>query len=228
MRRTVETTARMLLIASVFVLIPVGYSGATDSDPKNYLLLKLGAYSPQHDDLDYFDKGFNGEFYYGRYFHKNFASEIGVGYFKSNGRRSFSVTSPIPSATATELLEDSLKVIDILYTIKGILPIGRLELFAGPGIGLYFAKVNSVATTTTVVPLLGTVVTKESGDDLKNAFGFHVLAGANFNITKEWFIGVEGKYFWAKTDKTLEPIAAGFFGSHLDGLVGTASMGWRF
>lgn len=228
MRRTDKTAARMLLLVFVFVLIPVGYSSATESDPKNYLLLKLGAYSPQHDHLDYFDEGFNGEFYYGRYFHKNFASELGFGYFTSSGKKSYSVTSPTPGATATLLQEDQLKVVDILYTVKGILPIGRLELFAGPGIGVYFAKVNSVVTITTTIPLVGTVVTKEAGDDLKSAFGLHVLAGANFNITPEWFVGVEGKYFWAKTDKTLGPIAAGFFGSHLDGLVGTASLGWRF
>ena len=211
MRRTVETAAKMLLMAFVFVLIPVGYSGATDSDPKNYLLLKLGAYSPQHDDLDHFNEGFNGEIYYGRYFHKHFASELGVGYFKSNGSKQL---SPIT------LKEDELKVFDILYTIKAVLPIGRLELFAGPGIGWYYAKANSVISTDGI-PV-------GFGSDARGGFGFHVLAGANFNITPNWFMGIEGKYFWAKTDTTIETIPAGFFGSHLDGLVGTASMGWRF
>jgi opacity protein-like surface antigen len=173
-------------------------SAAKELDQKNYLLLKLGAYLPNDKDMEDYNDGFNGEIYYGRYFHKNFSSEIGAGYFKSDINETYDAT---------------IKTFDILYNIKGIYRIGGIELFVGPGIGLYFSK--------SYFPAPG--ITSE----WEPSFGYHVLAGASFDVASDWFLGVEGKYFWATTKDPIIPQGSAF-GSHLDGIVGTATLGWRF
>jgi hypothetical protein len=49
----------------------------------NYVTLKAGIYSPQSNELDGFDEGFNGEIAFGHYFHRNVAIEIDIGYLRS-------------------------------------------------------------------------------------------------------------------------------------------------
>jgi opacity protein-like surface antigen len=198
---------RNLSRAAIMLLLSIGLihsfalpSVAADPEPKQYLLLKLGGYFPQSNDMNDYNDGFNGEIYYGRYFHKNFSSELGAGYFKSD-------------SNDTSLGDVTIKTFDILYNIKGIYRIGRLELFAGPGVGLYFTK--------------GYEFSSGSTTEWKPAFGYHVLAGCSFDVSTEWFLGLEGKYFWATTQDPIIP-QGGAFGTHLDGLVGTATLGWRF
>jgi outer membrane protein W len=79
--------------------------------------------------------------------------------------------------------------------------------------------VNSIVTTSGV---------RVASTDTNGGLGYHVLAGANFNITREWFVGIEGKYFWAKTTDPIATVPPGFFGTHLDGIMATASIGYRF
>lgn len=207
-----KITRVTLISFSLLFLFQADLTYAGDRKNENYVLAKVGAYFPQHDDMKSFDTGFNGEIFYGRYFHKNFASELGAGYFKSSGQ----------TESFTQTKDFTVKTADILYSIKGIYPIGILELFAGPGIGAYFTKVN--ATYTSKSPLTGSTAFETEWD---TAFGFHVLAGMNINISPDWFLGVEGKYFWAKTKDFLPPEASPF-GLHLDGIDATASLGWRF
>ena len=245
MRNTMKAIFISILCLFVF---HANFAFAEEQIPKKYLLFKGGMYFPQHDDLKEYSDGFNGEFYYGAYLGKHFASEIGVGYFKSDGHAKVSGT--VLGVPLTYYTDDTLKVFDILYNLKLIYPIGNLELFAGPGIGMYFAKVNTVVTVTQGP----TSVSSACDGDLNLAFGYHLLAGANYNINANWFIGVEGKYFWAKTNDPIIPLSGspqskagcpnvqldpgsgnpqslvvgGPFGSHLDGVNATASIGWRF
>ena len=59
----------------------------------NYFAVKAGAYFPEDKwdvlDLGVFeyslDTGFNGELVFGHYFHRNWAIELGVGYFQTSG-----------------------------------------------------------------------------------------------------------------------------------------------
>jgi opacity protein-like surface antigen len=200
-------TAKMMLFlpAIVFALAAARPAVAEDTGTRQYVSLKLGAYLPQHDDAEDFDTGFNGEIYYGRYFRKNYASELGMGFFKSDGGTGG------PDAT--------IDVFDIAYTIKGVYPVGRLELFIGPGFGLYFAKLDFTGASGFVPANVET--------DWNTAIGLHVLAGVNYNIRADWFLGLEGKYFFAKTKDPiiLEGDASG---THLDGIVASAVLGWRF
>lgn len=195
-------TAIMLLLCVVLIPFFAHPSAAADLEPKQYLQLKLGYYLPQHDEMEDYHDGFNGEIYYGRYMNKNFSSELGAGYFRSNAK----ITPETPNNV-------TIKTFDLLYNLKGIYRIGRVELFAGPGVGVYFTK--------------GYDFTTSSETEWKPAFGYHVLAGCSFDLSKVWFLGVEGKYFWAKTTDPIIP-QGGVFGTHLDGLVGNATVGWRF
>jgi len=191
-------TAIMLLLPLLLIHSFPSSSAAQELDKKNYLLLKLGAYLPNDEDMKDYNDGFNGEIYYGRYFHKNFSSEIGAGYFKSSTNKAYDAT---------------IKTFDILYDIKGIYRIGGMELFVGPGIGIYYSKSY----------FQGSGIESE----WKPSFGYHVLAGASFDVATDWFLGVEGKYFWASTKDQIIPQGSPF-GTNLDGFVGTATLGWRF
>lgn len=196
MNRLRFTVKMMLFLPAILLALSDARPAvAEDTGIRQYVSLKLGAYLPQHDDTEDFDTGFNGEIYYGRYFRKNYASELGVGFFKSEG----GVT---------------LDVFDIAYTIKGVYPVGRLELFVGPGFGLYFAKLDF-----TDAPGV------ETG--WNTAIGLHVLAGLNYNIRADWFLGLEGKYFFARTKDPIIP-QGDATGTHLDGIVASAVLGWRF
>jgi opacity protein-like surface antigen len=204
MVKSIPIVSRILVAVLFFLLVPLSPSVAADAGPQNYFGLKLGAYYPQHDHMKDFNEGFSGEIFYGLLFQQYFASELGVGYFKASGH--------IPS------LDFSLKVVDIIYTIKGVLSVGVLELYAGPGAGVYFAKINVSSTLPGVV----------GGDsDMSTSFGYHVLFGGNININPALFLGVEGKYIWAKTNESIIP-SSGPFGSHLDGFTATANVGYRF
>jgi opacity protein-like surface antigen len=195
MKKAVVVAA--VALSMLLALSYISSSAAADMEQKQYLLLKLGGYSPQHNDMEDYSDGFNGEFYYGRYFRQHISSELGAGYYRSN------ISDP----------SFSIKVFNILYNIKGIYRIGRVELFAGPGVGVYFAKGYSPPSGATT--------------EWNTAFGYHVLAGGSFDVSKEWFLGLEGKYFWAKTKDPVIP-QGGVFGTHLDGLMATASVGYRF
>jgi opacity protein-like surface antigen len=206
-----QFTVKLMLFlpAIVLALAAARPAMAEDTGARQYVSLKLGAYFPQHDDTEDFDAGFNVETYYGRYFHKNYASELGIGFFKSDGE----------IKTATGSLDATLDVVDIVYTIKGVYPVGKLELFLGPGIGLYFAKSNFTVASGTV--------TTNAESDWNTGFGLHVLAGANYNFRADWFLGLEGKYLFAKTKDSIIP-EGDASGSHLDGVVASAVLGWRF
>lgn len=200
MKKNFSSVAIILLLSIGLIHSIASPSVAADREQKQYLLLKLGGYFPQSNEMKDYNDGFNGEIYYGRYFNKNFSAELGAGYFKSDGKD-------------ISLGDVTIKNFDILYNIKGIYRVGRLELFAGPGIGLYLTKGYDFASGMET--------------EWKPAFGFHVLAGCNFDVTAEWFLGLEGKYFWATTTDPIIP-QGGTFGTHLDGLVGSATLGWRF
>ena len=67
----------LLLITGVLTTAP---SFAEERAPRNYVTVKTGLYNPT-GDLDTFDTGLNVEGAFGRYFHKNFALEGGIGLF---------------------------------------------------------------------------------------------------------------------------------------------------
>ena len=177
----------------------------------NYFAVKAGIYSPQEkwDVLDAgvfeysLDTGFNGELVYGHYFSRNWALELGIGYFQTSGDdTSFDVKS-----------KSSIDVMPLTVAIKGIIPADKFEIYGIGGIGAYFVwadeKLNGV---------------KFSDEDI--LFGGFLGAGINYNITPTAFLGLEGKYLW--TDKT-NLSDSGWRQKHkLDGWLATFNVGFRF
>jgi len=170
----------------------------------NYVTLKLGGYLPQSDDMDIFDDAFYGELGFGHYFDKNFAVEFGVGY-----------TKPGASASAGSASASiDLTVIPITLGLRGSIPTGTFEPFATAGIGAYYVKADASANN---IPGFG------SGSASLNdtVLGFYLGLGANFNLSPSAYLGIEGKYFWAK------PSAEGIE-ANIDGINMTANIGYRF
>jgi len=235
-------TIKVILVSIISLfLFHAKFTFAEEQNPKNYLVFKGGAYLPQHDEMKDYNDDFNGEIFYGRYFAKNFASEFGIGYFKSGATFNYSTVQS--GSLISGHIDDTIKVFDILYTIKGIYQIGNnLEIFAGPGVGVYFAKsyiegsANDLIPIFNIPPIFTVSGPTSATSEWNTAFGFHFLAGGNYNVTPNWFLGVEGKYFWATTKDPIIlqsvanglPRVVGSFGTHLDGISVTASLGWRF
>jgi len=165
----------------------------------NYIALKLGAYFPQHSDMDNFDTGFNGELALGHYFNQNVALELSAGYFKSEG--------DIPGVSG------EVTSIPILVNIKLVAPLTGGELYALAGGGVYITDFEASALGVTV-----------SGDD--TVFGFQVGIGGNVNLSQNAFLGLEGKYFWAKPSFDVLGVAS--IDIHIDGIQATANIGYRF
>jgi len=178
----------------------------------NYVVAKAGAYFPQENwdvlDLGYFeyslDTGFNGELAYGHYFNRNWALELGVGYFYTSGD---DVLGGVVSS------KSSMDVMPLTVAIKGIIPVDKFEIYGLGGIGAYFVwadeKVNGI---------------RFNDDDI--VFGGFLGAGVNYNITPTAFIGLEGKYLW--TDKA--SFSDGLLNTKqkLDGWIATFNLGFRF
>ena len=178
---------RRLMVALVAMasLMPVpAIAGRLD----NYAAVKLGAYSLRSHYLrgQDFSRGINGEVAVGRYFHRHLAGEFGLGYFKTTAG------------------SNQITAIPVTVTGKGILPLGDFELYAGAGIGAYFAK--------------GELYSQSYSD---TALGWHVLTGVDINVTPILFVGGEIKYLWAQP-------SFGPWDARLDGATATANLGVRF
>lgn len=171
----------------------------------NYVTLKAGIYSPQSNELDGFDEGFNGEIAFGHYFHRNVAIEIDIGYLETESKSSG--VNPIIGNFAKE---NKITAIPVTLTGKLVYPSNKLELFAELGIGAYFVDMTS------------TVTGIYSIDENDTTFGFLLGLGFNYDITETIFFGLEGKYFWAnpRFDTLGSP--------DIDGIVATANLGFRF
>ena len=113
-----------LVLALAVVLPGIAPLTASAAMPENAAAIKLGGYIPQADDVDNFDTGINVELSFTRYFHPNFAFELGIGYFKS---------------------EDGAELTSYPITLnaKAVYPIGDLEIYALGGIGAYYVTVES-------------------------------------------------------------------------------------
>ncbi len=105
------------------------------------------------------------------------------------------------TATGTS---NKIELVPITATFKVKAPIDVVELFAGAGLGAYNATYKSGGVSSS-----------------KTAFGYHLVAGGQADLSQNVFLGAEFKYLWAK---------ASFDGADakLDGYATTLNLGFRF
>jgi len=216
-----KQTKRVVLVAILFVTVAAMTCGtvwADDGNPRNYVIIDLGLYQPA-DDLDKsgFGTGINFSAAYGRYIARYLIFEAGLGFFYTD--RDILGSAPIAGNYSQE---DAIGVSPITVSLKGAFSAGNAEFYGGGGIGGYFLVFNSDITASN----LGSF----SVDDEDVALGAHVAAGVNFNITNQFFIGVDGKYFWTDTVsiiKRVSDIPIKYSGD-LNGFTINLAFGFRF
>ncbi len=201
---------KLSFMIPVLTLAVVGLSSQVFAmdNPANYMALKGGIYSPSEKyhlnnfnggTLSHLDSktGFDGEIAIGHYFLPSLALELGVGYFQSKG-------SP-----AAEPGETKLKVVPVVATGKVLLPLGMVEPYGEFGIGAYVTKFD---------------VNGNEGSfhgSTKVTYGLHAGAGININVAQNVFVGLEGRYLWAKPSFGGQDVK-------LNGFTTTGNLGFRF
>jgi hypothetical protein len=172
------------------ILVPLG---ASAQDRPNAISAGIGYYFYTGDveDRTDLDGAVNIEAAYTRQLHPNFALRAGTGYFH-DGR-----------------LGDDLRGYPLTVTALGVYPAGRLRLFAGGGVGVYFVDFEGKVDGTPI-------------DDSDTIWGGHVLVGTSFDVTTTIFLGLEAKYLF------LDSARLGSRELDLDGVTVTATVGFRF
>jgi outer membrane protein W len=202
-----KKTSVMSVLLAATLAVAVTPAFATEK-PANYLALKAGVYSPsESNDLNDFNggsiyhldskTGFAGELAVGHYLLPMVALELGAGYFQSEG------------SAAAQPGETKLEVAPVTVTGKFLVPIGVFEPYGLLGIGAYFTDLEVHGNTGNF-----------SGSS-EITYGIHAGAGVNLNFGNDMFLGLEGKYLWAKPSFGGQDIK-------IDGFITTANLGVRF
>ena len=185
--------------------------------PGNYFIFKGGAFWPQ-GDLKPLGTGFNGEFAYGLRLFKYAALEFGSGYLTLG--KTLRQSDP---EFGTFTNKETVYAIPLTIALKPIIPISKeFEVYGLIGAGGYY--INDSHTFT--VPGEGTF--KYTGHSV--TYGGFAGAGVNYNFTRNWFIGLEGKYLSTARPKYTTNV----FGERLvynfrtEGWIGTFNIGYRF
>jgi len=195
-----KSRAQVIFVLSVALVFLLPISAA-GQERRDYIIAKGGVYSPTGGLDDLnFDTGFHGEIAWGHYFSPNLALEAGAGFFES----------------------DDVQAVPLMVTGKVIYPTGNWELFSEVGAGAYFAKFKGTVNHAS----LGYIEIND--DDV--VFGLHLGFGVNYNLTEEFFLGIEGKYL-VTTDAEFGGTAAGGsvkLETDLDGFIVMGAFGFRF
>ena len=197
----------MVTLAAV-ILCFTAFSVAHASELDGVVTLKGGIYSPEQEPVKDFGSGPSGEISIGGYLSSKFLFEFGVGYFESEGDGV--ITVPGGGIVPADV---ELTVIPVTATVKWLYPIGSFEPYVEAGGGVYVADIDLSGG--------GVDIT-----DRYTNFGVHLGLGANVDITKRVFVGVEGRYLWIAEHKF--ELGQGTEDVELDGMTGTINLGYRF
>lgn len=195
-----------------------GTAWAEDRVYLNYVRLSSGFYQPTGglDDTGY-DSGGDISIAFGRYFGKHLVLEGGLGFLYTEN----DIVGNTPVA-GFYVEEDSVGVLSVTLTAKGVYPIGRFEIYGGGGIGGYLVSLYADVTSVN----LG----NEDTDEDDAVFGIHAVGGFNFKITKRFLLGAEVKYLWTddvEISEQISDIPIRLQGD-LDGYSVNITIGFRF
>ncbi len=175
---------RMSLLITVVALSVVVFSAPASA--QFYLGVKGTAFLPNNseDGLKDFDTGYGGETFLGYRFIPYFGLEGGAGYLQTKLTEN-NIEGPGIDGKVT------VSAIPVTLTAKGFLPLGeKARLYAGAGVGMYFAKAK-VEITGEVEGV--TLTASQEGDD--SVFGYHAVLGGEFMFSELVGLQVEGKWF---------------------------------
>jgi opacity protein-like surface antigen len=210
----------MVVAVNVLSVIVAGNVMADDGVWRaNYAQVKLGAFQPTGDldDAD-FDAGPLASVAYGRYLTRYLSVETSIEGF---GTQNDDIRGTNTIAGSYEL-ENTLATSAFLVTLKGEYPVGPVSFFGGIGGGFYVVTLDSDVDTSMIGDF--------SIDDDDSVFGAHVVAGANYDITDRFFIGLEGMYRWTDDVDLSETVALipVEYSGDLSGFSVTVNAGFRF
>ncbi|MGE5664064.1 MAG: outer membrane beta-barrel protein [Deltaproteobacteria bacterium] len=201
MKRTIP----VLVVLVIAILVAASPAAGAATQP-NYAAFKAGVYSPGSSDLGgesgitNADTGFNLEAAFGRYVAQP-SPHFALAIEGGIGVFAFEAEYGIA--------DEIFVAVPVTLSAKLAFPSGPIEPYFVIGAGVYFVGHESDD------PFFGT----EDDDD--TAAGVHLGAGVNFDVSRLVYIGGELKYRW------LEVTTFGL-DSKLDGLTGTANVGFRF
>ncbi len=203
-----KTMGRRVLFVLALISIAFGTTAYAADKGSGYTIIKGGVYSPSGNyNLNNFNgssttimntaTGFNGEIAVGGYLIPQFlALELGVGYFESD-------SSPASGPGKTEL-----QAVPLLLTAKGFVPIGPVEVYGELGAGVYFTQFKVSGNTGSF------------NSESKVAYGAHAGAGFNIDLSRTFFIGLEGRYLMVKPEYNGQSV-------ELNGYTATINLGFR-
>jgi opacity protein-like surface antigen len=208
----------LVLILSALAALKVDAAWADSGAYQNYGQIGVGVnqFSGDLDEADY-DKGIASYATFGRRLGNYLAVEGTLGFFHTD--QDFSGSTGVAGYYSRE---DKLLVGASLATLKGAIPIGPVTVYAGAGVGIYYASLRSE------------IDTENRGDfhvdEGDTVFGVHLVAGGSYDITRRIFVGAEGLYRWTgdlDIDATARTVPVKLKGD-LDGFALTLSAGFRF
>lgn len=144
------------------------------SGPDTYLELHLGAFVPQHDDLDVLDTGYAFGGTFGARFTPNLGVEGELGYVRASGT---------DTRAAPGTFEQTLAMVPFAASLRVTLPLRVAELSALAGGSLAVAWLESRFGGATTIQDF-------TRSDTTAAFGFHVGAAAAFHLSPTMLFGV--------------------------------------
>jgi len=196
------------LLAAVYLLLPIAVPSSFGADPDSYVTLKAGIYSPQGAPFKDFDQGFNGEISVGSYVAPKFQLELGVGFMESEG-------SGVIVAPGNQVIpaQGKISVIPITVNVKYLLTRGSIEPFLEAGAGVYVADAELSG---------GGIELSDRYTSLGAFFGL----GANMNLGKKLFLGVEARYLFVSEHEFI--LGQVTRKAEIDGLTATANLGYKF
>ncbi len=184
---------------------------------------KLGGYYPQSDGLDNFDIGAIGEVSFQHNFTQFFGIGAGFGFSQTNNKTNEVAVSQVDSVTSivtNTSVDQTLKMTYLMLNATLMIPVGEFVPYVEGGGDLYFISTDvSLSSRSVVIPTGEDYSSSGSITNHDQAFGYHVGAGVNWFFTKDYYIGLGGRYIWAKSND---------LDIKLDGVMATVNLGVRF
>lgn len=208
-KRNVLLTFPVLLV--LVLSNSIGLSHAADGGQvpplgmgRNVVGFKLGGFFPQSSDLENFDVGGHGEISVERNLSQYFGIGAAVGFFQTENKTNVRVSQ---GGTTTSIsVNQEVGSTYLILNATLMIPAGAFVPYLEGGAGYYLTHIKESSSSVSV-----------SEND--ESFGYHAGAGLNWFFTKDYYLGLGGRYIWTKTND---------LNIHLDGVMADVNLGIRF